>query len=137
MPKGVEWAAHSLVVLEIIGGQRAASSAALATIFELSPSYLYKQLQKLVSYGLVTSEPGFTGGFALARSTAEITLADVVAALSGPAPVFPCTKVRCGGVFADRVEVIRAGGLCGINSAKLQAEESWHAGLAATTIAWD
>lgn len=135
MPKGVEWTAHSLVVLEVVGGQRAVSSAVLARIFELSPSYLHKQLQKLVGHGLVDSTPGPTGGFVLARPAAEITLADVVAALSGPAPVFRCTEIRCRGIFADRAEQIRAGGLCGINAAMLQAEETWRANLATTTIA--
>lgn len=134
MPQGVEWTAHSLVVLEVIGDQRPVSSAVLARIFDLPPSYLHKQLQKLVAHGLVTSEPGPTGGFALARPAAEITLADVVAALSGPAPVFRCTEIRCRGVFADRAKEIRANGLCGINAAMLQAEQSWRASLAATTI---
>lgn len=135
MPKGVEWTAHSLVVLEIAGDRRPVSSAVLAKIFDLPPSYLHKQLQKLVAHELVTSEPGPAGGFALARPAAEITLADVVAALSGPAPVFRCTEIRCQGIFADRAREIRAGGLCGINAAMLQAEESWRASLATTTIA--
>lgn len=135
MPKGVEWTAHSLVVLEVIGDHRPVSSAVLATIFDLSPSYLHKQLQKLVTSGLMSSIPGPTGGFVLARPAAEITLADVVAALSGPAPVFRCTEIRCQGVFADRADEIRAGGLCGINAAMLQAEQTWRSSLAAVTIA--
>lgn len=135
MPKGVEWAAHSLVVLDVVGGRRAVSSATLAKIFDLSPSYLHKQMQKLVSYGLVDSEPGPTGGFLLARPSTEITLADVVAALSGPAPVFRCTEIRCRGIFAERADEIRTSGLCGINSAMLRAEESWRASLATITIA--
>lgn len=135
MPKGVEWTAHSLVVLEVIGGRRPITSPALARIFDLSPSYLHKQLQKLVAHELVTSEPGPAGGFALARSAAEITLNDVVAALSGPAPVFRCSEIRCRGVFAEHADQIRAGGLCGINAAMLQAEQSWRDSLEATTIA--
>lgn len=135
MPKGVEWTAHSLVVLEVIGDQRPVSSAVLATIFDLSPSYLHKQLQKLVSHDVMTSVPGPTGGFVLARPASEITLADVVAALSGPAPVFRCTEIRCRGVFADREQEIRAGGLCGINAAMLHAEAAWRASLTVVTIA--
>lgn len=135
MPKGVEWAAHSLVVLDVVSGRQAVSSGAMAKIFDLSPSYLHKQLQKLVSHGLMNSEPGPTGGFVLSRPTTEITLADVVAALSGPAPVFRCTEIRCRGIFSDRAKEIQASGLCGINAAMLQAEQSWRASLAAVTIA--
>ena len=135
MPKGVEWAAHSLVVLDVVNGRQAVSSAVLAKIFDLSPSYLHKQLQKLVSHGLMNSEPGPTGGFVLSRPTTEMTLADVVAALSGPAPVFQCTEIRCRGIFSDRAKEIQAGGSCSINAAMLQAEQSWRASLAAVTIA--
>lgn len=135
MPKGVEWTAHSLVVLEVVGDRGPVSSSVLARIFDLSPSYLHKQLQKLVAHGLLASESGPTGGFALTRPASEITLADVVAALSGPAPVFRCTEIRCRGIFADRAEEIRAGGLCGINAVMLQAEQSWRASLATVTIA--
>ena len=54
LPKGVEWAAHALVVLDVAGG-RVVSSADLAGVFDLSPTYLNKHLQKLAAAGIVAS----------------------------------------------------------------------------------
>lgn len=135
LTKGVEWAAHSLVVLEVLGGQRALTSATLAEIYDLSPSYLHKHLQKLASHGLLSSTSGPTGGFALSRPGDQITLADVVAALSGEAPVFRCTEIRCQGIFNQQAKQIAAGGLCGINAAMMRAELAWRSSLTTTTIA--
>lgn len=49
----------------------------------LSRAYLAKVLQQLADRGLLRSRKGRTGGFVLGRPAREITLADVVVALSG------------------------------------------------------
>lgn len=135
LPKGVEWAAHSLVVLELVGADRAVTSSTLAQIYDLSASYLHKHLQKLAAHGVVSSLPGPTGGFVLNRPGDQITLADVVAALSGEGPVFRCAEIRCRGIFSQQADQIAAGGLCAINAAMLRAEQAWHSSLTITTIA--
>lgn len=135
VPKGVEWAAHSLVVLEVLGGHQAVSSATLARIYHLSASYLHKHLQKLAAHNLLLSIPGLTGGFTLNRPASRITLADVVAALSGKEPVFRCTEIRCRGIFSHQANAISSGGLCGISAAMVRAESAWRASLTETTIA--
>ena len=134
LPKGVEWAAHALVVLDV-AGDRAVSSSGLARVFDLSPTYLNKHLQKLAAAGVVTSVAGAAGGFRLARPAAEVSLGDVVAALGSAAPLFQCSEIRCQGAFADQKEQILASGLCSINRAMLRAEEVWRASLAGTSIA--
>lgn len=135
LPKGVEWAAHTLLVLHVAGGERAHSSVALAGVFELSPTYLNKHLQKLAAAGLVTSVPGAGGGFRLARAAEEITLHDVVTALGAAQPIFRCTEIRCQGAFADKKSAIQAQGICAVNRAMGKAEDAWRTSLRATSIA--
>lgn len=134
LPKGVEWAAHALVVLAV-AHDRAVSSAGLARVFDLSPTYLNKHLQKLAAAGLVSSVAGAAGGFRLARPAGEVSLHDVVAALGSAEPLFKCREIRCQGAFADQKQQILSSGLCGINRAMLQAEDAWRRSLQAISIA--
>ena len=134
LPKGVEWAAHALVVLDVAGGP-AVPSAGIAKVFDLSPTYLNKHMQKLAAAGLVTSAPGAAGGFRLARPSAAVTLHDVVAALGSAEPLFHCSEIRCQGAFADQRDRILAGGLCGINRAMQAAEQAWRSSLKTVSIA--
>ena len=64
-----------------------------------------------------------------------MSLHDVVSALGSAQPLFKCTEIRCQGAFADQRQQILSSGLCGINRAMLQAEESWRASLRAISIA--
>lgn len=135
LPKGVEWAAHTLVVLQVVGEDRPVSSAGLARVFDLSPTYLNKHLQKLAAAGLVVSVAGASGGFRLARAVDQISLNDVVVALGSAEPLFRCSEIRCQGAFADQKSQILDSGLCGINRAMLQAEDAWRTSLRGTSIA--
>ncbi|GAB3245367.1 Rrf2 family transcriptional regulator [Arthrobacter pigmenti] len=134
LPKGVEWTAHCLVVLEQLGSTRQLTSAGLAGVYGLSPTYLNKHLQKLAAHGLVVSAPGQAGGFALARPAGEITLADVVDALDGRGPIFCCTEIRCQGLFKERAAEIKASGPCRIAAAMRDAEDAWRASLSSVSI---
>lgn len=134
LPKGVEWAAHCLVVLERLGEGHPVPNSTLAEVFGLSPTYLNKHLQALSRHGLLISTPGSAGGFSLSRPAAKITLADVVAALDGDEPIFRCTEIRCDGLFHARSAEIRASGSCGIAAAMWQAERSWRSSLATVSI---
>jgi Rrf2 family transcriptional regulator, iron-sulfur cluster assembly transcription factor len=53
-------------------------------------SFLAKILQSLVHAGLVTSQRGAHGGFALARPADEITVREVVEAVDGPIALNGC-----------------------------------------------
>ena len=134
LPKGVEWAAHALVVMDRFEEEGPVPVSGLAGVYGLSPTYLNKQLQMLVREGLATSTSGPAGGFSLARPAGEITLADVVDALAGRAPLFRCTEIRCCGVFEPRAREIKASGPCGIAAAMRRAEDAWRASLSAVSI---
>ncbi len=132
MAKGVEWALHTLLNLDMTGGGPR-GSAQLAEAHGLSASYLNKQLQQLVKAGLLLSVPGPRGGFSLAKPLAEITLLDVVEAIEGDSRVFHCEDIRTCGRIGELSPP--PAGACAVNSAMRRAEQAWHEALAAQTLA--
>jgi Rrf2 family protein len=63
------------------GGQAA---PAISKDMEIPVGFLRQVLQELGRAGLVSSQPGRTGGYALAKEPETITLYDIIAALEGP-----------------------------------------------------
>jgi Rrf2 family protein len=57
-------------------------------------SYLRKVFQVLARGGLVRSQRGVRGGFALGREPAGISLADIVETIDGSLPLYECMKAR-------------------------------------------
>ena len=55
----------------------------IANQLQSSSTYSQKLLRKLVIAGLIKATPGNNGGFILAKSPDDITLADIVVALDG------------------------------------------------------
>lgn len=134
LPKGVEWAAHALVILDQFREEGPVSVSALADTYGLPLAYLNKQLQMLVRHRLVTSTSGPAGGFSLACPAEEITLADIVEAVAGRTSLFRCDEIRCQGVFESRAKEIEATGPCGIASAMRRAEDAWKASLSEVSV---
>ena len=134
LPKGIEWSAHALVVLDCLQDQAPIPTAELAQIYGVSLTYLSKQLQALVRHGLVISSSGPAGGFSLARPAEQINLAQVVEAVQGPRTLFHCAEIRCQGIFREQVTQITAGGPCRIAAAMHQAEHAWRSSLETITI---
>ena len=128
---GVEWALHCCVVLA--SAHRPVPVARLATLHDLSPTYLAKQLQLLSANGLVTSTQGRTGGYVLTRPTSEITVLDVVEAIDGAESTFRCTEIRQRGPLSAPPEACSRP--CAIARAMHAADEAWRAALAAVTLA--
>ncbi|MEU0075838.1 Rrf2 family transcriptional regulator [Streptomyces sp. NPDC006332] len=132
MAKGVEWALHTLLNLDMIGGGPVGSGQ-LAEAHGLSPSYLNKQLQQLARAGIVASVPGPRGGFRLTKPLESITLLDVVEAIEGDTEVFHCTEIRCSGKIGELSPPLT--GACAVKAAMRRAEQEWHRALAAQCLA--
>ncbi|MEV0822864.1 RrF2 family transcriptional regulator [Nonomuraea rubra] len=132
MTKGVEWALHTLLNLDTVGGGPI-GGATLAEAHGLPGPYLVKQLQQLTRAGLLASVPGPRGGFRLARPISEITLLDVVEAIEGDALLFHCSEIRCGGRIGELAPP--PAGPCPVKSAMRRAEEALREALAAQTLA--
>ena len=74
------------------GGERAVSLAEIAERQQISQAYLEQLFARLRRRGLVTAHRGPGGGYRLARSAAETSVADVVIAVDEP-----LKAIRCGG----------------------------------------
>jgi FeS assembly SUF system regulator len=71
----------------------------LAQDANLPQPFVSKILKLLAKYGLLESHRGIKGGYALARKSEEISVAEIIRALEGPIAVTECTDAvhgECG-----------------------------------------
>lgn len=132
MNKGVEWAVHACTLLAPLGRSRGLSLAALADYHGVPAAYMAKQMQLLSSAGLVRTSRGKTGGYALARAPADISLWDIKQAIDGPEPAFRCTEIRQQGPCALARADCRTP--CAIAAAFAAAEQAYRDLLRATRL---
>ncbi len=59
-------------------------ASTIGEAMDIPTGFLQQVLRELQQAGLVTSRPGPTGGFALARQADEVTVLQIVEALEGP-----------------------------------------------------
>jgi Rrf2 family iron-sulfur cluster assembly transcriptional regulator len=86
------YAVMAMTDLVCRGGERAVSVAEIAERQQISQAYLEQLFSRLRKRGLVTSHRGPGGGYRLARSADETSVADVVIAVDEP-----LKAIRCGG----------------------------------------
>jgi len=79
-----DYAARALLSLALHGSDSPTSVKEIAERTNLPQPYLEQILLSAKGAGLVRSKRGVGGGYVLARPPAEITLADIVAAVEGP-----------------------------------------------------
>lgn len=130
MSDGVEWALHCCVALS--GVEHPVPVAKLATLHDVSRTYLAKQMQLMARAGLVGSVQGKAGGYILTRPPERISVLDVVLAIDGPAPAFECTEIRQRGPLAIAPEDCKD--TCPVARAMLAGEAAWRAALMGITI---
>src|SRR5215204_6934867 len=80
-------------------GERPISLATIADAEGLPLAYLEHLVQRLRRAELVESRRGAHGGYSLARPAAEITMAEVVAALEGEIAPIECITADADGVL--------------------------------------
>jgi Rrf2 family protein len=76
----------------------ACSAKEIARTYGIPTELLAKILQKLAKNGVVASQHGTNGGYALARRPSEITAFEVIRAIEGPLFITSCVTDRreCG-----------------------------------------
>jgi Rrf2 family iron-sulfur cluster assembly transcriptional regulator len=79
-----DYAARALLSLALHGSDRPTSVKEIAERTKLPQPYLEQILLSVKGAGLVRSKRGVGGGYVLSRHPAEITLAEIVAAVEGP-----------------------------------------------------
>ena len=85
---------YALIAMKHLAQKRdAVSSSAreIAEQYDIPIELMAKVLQRLVRTGLLTSQQGTRGGYALSRSSGTITVADVIQAIDGPFTVTSCS----------------------------------------------
>lgn len=101
---------YGIVILSHLAGQPAGSThnaRELATGAHLPLPVVSKTLKILARQGLVASQRGSKGGYALARPAREISLAQAIAALEGPIGLIECS-VHEGQCAQEPTCVVRA-----------------------------
>lgn len=79
----VDYAVRAMCTVAAAGGQ-AVTAESLAAAQQLPPKFLESILNDLRRAGLLTSQRGVDGGYRLARSSKEITVADIIRPIDGP-----------------------------------------------------
>jgi FeS assembly SUF system regulator len=74
-------------------GDRAHNASELATGARLPVPTVSKLLRTLAREGLLESQRGVKGGYALARPADEISVAEIIVALEGPIALTACATV--------------------------------------------
>src|SRR5688572_8757585 len=67
------------------------SAREIAEQYDIPIELMAKVLQRLARNGLLTSHQGTRGGYTLSRTTASISVADIIQAIDGPLTVTACS----------------------------------------------
>jgi FeS assembly SUF system regulator len=87
---------YGTMVLAQLAAQpgRLSTAGEVASATHLGHPTVSKLLKSLVRAGLVVSERGAQGGYALARPAEEISAAEILDALEGPVAITECSATR-------------------------------------------
>jgi len=92
-----DYAARALLSLALHGSDRPTSVKEIAERTNLPQPYLEQILLAVKGAGLVRSKRGVGGGYVLARTPEEITLAQIISAVDGPLTTFVDEHDHCEG----------------------------------------
>lgn len=83
----------TLVLAQLASGERGLKSAGqVAAATRIAQPTVRKLLKSLTRAGLVVSERGAQGGYALARAPEQISAAQIIDALEGPVAITECSS---------------------------------------------
>jgi len=91
LSKKADYALMAMKHLALHGDRGASSAREIAEQYDIPIELLAKVLQRLVRRGLLASHHGTRGGYQLARTPGQITIADVIQAIDGPVAVTACS----------------------------------------------
>jgi Rrf2 family protein len=85
---------YALMAMKHLAQRRdvpSSSAREIAESYDIPIELMAKVLQRLVRTGLLTSQQGTRGGYSLSRSSATISIADIIEAIDGPFSVTACS----------------------------------------------
>jgi len=90
---------YGLIALRHLASQRpraACSAKEIARTYGMPAELVAKILQRLAKNGLLVSQHGTNGGYALAKDPSQITAFEVIRAIEGPLFIMSCVTDRRG-----------------------------------------
>lgn len=127
-------AKYALRAMSDLAAQTSRAPAFIADIAarqQIPRRFLENILLELRKHGLVVSQRGKLGGYALARARESISYADIIRVIDGPLALTPCTSRTA----YRRCEDCKAEAECPIRSTLLAVRDASAAVLEATTLA--
>lgn len=115
--KAVDYALHTLAYMIDHRNDGNISVLALASHFDVSPTYLSKILTQLSKAGIISSTSGVKGGYVLNKDSADINFFEVIQAIEGNTSYFSCA------VHEDK------NNQCGIKNIMVEADQMMEAFL--------
>jgi len=94
LSKKADYALMAMKHLALRPDQGSASAREIAEHYDIPIELMAKVLQRLVRRGLLVSQQGTRGGYLLARSASEMSVADVIQAVDGPLAVTACATTE-------------------------------------------
>ena len=120
---------YALIAMKHLAQKRdvpSTSAREIAESYDIPIELMAKVLQRLVRTGLLTSQQGTRGGYALSRPSTAISVADVIQAIDGPFTVTACSTENSG---------CEQYGKCSIRDPLWRIRERIVAALATVTLA--
>src|ERR1019366_780593 len=91
LSKKADYALIAMKHLAVRGDHASSSAREIAELYGVPIELMAKVLQRLVRRGLLASQQGTRGGYHLARTPGQISVADVIQAIEGPVMVTACS----------------------------------------------
>jgi|TARA_B100001250_G_C19817150_1_gene799233 FeS assembly SUF system regulator len=85
---------YGTIVLSQLNNQKVKSAEDISSNTNISKPTVSKLLKVFTQKGLTVSERGALGGYALARSSKKINIADIINAVEGPVAITQCNSVQ-------------------------------------------
>ena len=96
LSKKADYALIAMKHLALRGARGSSSAREIAGLYDIPIELMAKVLQRLVRGGLLASHQGTRGGYQLARTPTQISVADVIQAIDGPVSVTACSSYDDG-----------------------------------------
>jgi Rrf2 family protein len=92
LTRAADYAVRMMIHLATLPNGSRTNRAALAAASSVPEPFVGKILQTLTKSGLIESQRGMNGGFALAASPEEVSILNIVEAVEGPTALNTCVK---------------------------------------------
>jgi Rrf2 family protein len=133
----VEHAIHALIYLCAVPHGTVITVKDLSKYQDVSESYLAKAFTSLKKAGIVRSNIGVKGGYALSRAPAEISFLDIALAIEGEISFFQCNGIREKCILVDQDDrPWEKGDVCTIHLVMMEIENKIRDSLKAKSLEW-